>query len=123
MIVVIVLMNVHLFGNTELIQIFRFPKLISHYFQHKGSDVSISFGDFLFMHYGGDDGTSSDDDTDSQLPYQNKDHHCLFATYYPITQYALIVTEMKDTSDYYDQLVLDNLSKYVSLILQPPRTS
>ena len=118
---IIVLMMVHLFGNTELSQVFKLPKLISHYFQHKTLSPSITFADFLNMHYGGDDGTSTDDDIDSQLPYHHSDLHCLFCTYYPLDQYTLNIKEAGLDSDYHDQLVLDNLSKHVSLILQPPR--
>ena len=119
---IITLMTVHLFGNTELAQLLRLPKLVSHYFQHKRSDHSLTFAAFLNMHYGGDDGTSKDDDIDRQLPYHHTDHHCLFGTYYPLDQYALDIKETEPGSDYSDQLILDNLSKHISLILQPPRT-
>ena len=118
---IITLMATHLFGNTELAQVFRLPKLVSHYLQHKRSNHSLTFAAFLDMHYGGDDGTSKDDDIDSQLPYHHTDYHCLFGTYYPLHQYTLTIKSSEPISDYEDQLVLDNLSKHVSLILQPPR--
>ena len=72
------------------------------------------------MHYGGDDGTSADDDTDDQLPYHT-DHHCLFNTYYLPDQFNLPLKQGEPVSDYHDRMILDNLSKHVSLILEPPR--
>lgn len=73
------------------------------------------------MHYGGDDGTSADDDIDSQLPYHHVDFHCLFGTFYPLAQYVFSMKPVEDIPGYGDQLISANLSKHVSLFLRPPR--
>jgi hypothetical protein len=118
---IIVLMVVHLFGNTELGQLLRLPKLVSHYFQHRELNPTVTFMDFLVMHYGGDDGTSADDDSDSQLPYHHVDSHCLFGTFYPLAQYGFSLKPVEDIPVYGSQLISGNPSKHVSLLLQPPR--
>ena len=119
-VLIIALMAIHLFGNTELSGLLKLPKLVSHYLEHKRLNPSLIFGDFLSMHSGGDDGTSADDDTDDQLPYHT-DHHCLFNTYYLPDQFNLPLKQGEPVSDYHDRMILDNLSKHVSLILEPPR--
>ena len=119
---ILVLMAVHLFGNTELGQLFRLPKLISHYFQHRQLDPSVKFIDFLAMHYGGDDGTTADDDIDNQLPYHHVDNHCLSIVYYPSDLYVFNIKMIEHDNEYGSRLISGHPSEHVSLILQPPRT-
>ena len=118
---ILVLMTVHLFGNTELGQLFGLPKLVSHYFQHRQLDRSVTFIDFLAMHYGGDDGTTADDDIDNQLPYHHVDNHCLSIVYYPSDQYVFNIDMTEHSTEYGSRLISGHPSKHVSLILQPPR--
>ena len=119
---ILVLMAVHLFGNTELGQLFRLPRLISHYFQHRELDPSVTFIDFLAMHYVGDDGTTADDDIDNQLPYHHVDNRCVSIVYYPSDQYVFNITMIKHDTEYGSRLISGHPSEHVSLILQPPRT-
>ncbi len=70
----ILLISLHLLGNTEAGQLFKLPQLIEHYAQHKQDNQSLGFIDFFIMHYGGDDGTHADDDQDQQLPCHNMHH-------------------------------------------------
>lgn len=46
----ILLISVHLFGNTEAGQLLKFPQLLQHFFQHHQIDPSISFFQFIAMH-------------------------------------------------------------------------
>ena len=123
MTLIIALIAIHLFGNTELGQLFKLPKLISHYFEHRELNSTGTFIEFLVMHYGGDDGTTADDDIDNQLPYHHVDYHRLFGTYYPLAQYVFSMKPVEYIPEYDSQLILINSSKHVSLILQPPRTN
>ena len=118
---ILVLMTVHLFGNTELGQLFGLPKLVSHYFQHRQLDRSVTSIDFLAMHYGGDDGTTADDDIDNQLPYHHVDNHCLSVVYYPSDQYVFNIDMTEHSTEYGSRLISGHPSEHVSLILQPPR--
>lgn len=118
----ITLIAIHLFGNTEASQLLKLPKLISHYFQHRHLDPSVTFIDFLAMHYGGDDGTSADDDIDKQLPYRQVDNHCLAGVYYLPDQYSFHLNVAEYNAEYGNRIITGYPSKHVSLLLQPPRT-
>ena len=61
---------VYLLGNTELGQLANLPKLIIHYQEHHQLNKNIGFIDFVVMHYWGDDGISTDDNQDGQLPFK-----------------------------------------------------
>jgi hypothetical protein len=51
-------------------QLIKIPTLLVHYVEHKEKDVSVSFLDFLSMHYGGTDLNDGDNDRDMQLPFK-----------------------------------------------------
>lgn len=121
-ILIIALITVHLFGNTELSQLFKIPSLIAHYFQHHRQDPAISFLKFLEMHYGGDDGTKADDSEDSKLPCHS------FCHSFSISFTSLLKNSLQDegiiqdqTKEYGNRLDNGNPSEHVLLILQPPR--
>lgn len=121
-ILVIALITVHLFGNTELNQLFKIPNLITHYFQHHRQDPSVSFYKFLEMHYGGDDGTKADDSEDSKLPCHSF-CHSFSISFTPLLKNALQdegITADKN-KEYSNHLDNGNPSEHVLLILQPPR--
>lgn len=119
---VILLVSIHLIGNTEVGQLLRAPQLISHYFQHHRQDPDISFLEFIVMHYWGDDGTAADDDLDSKLPCHNINHNTISHVFSPMVKDiapALVSTETAPA--YNSRLVAGISSKHVLLILQPPR--
>lgn len=121
-ILAIALITIHLFGNTELNQLFKIPSLITHYFQHHRQDPDIGFLKFLEMHYGGDDGTTADDEQDSKLPGHNF-CHSLSVFFTPLLRNPLQDEEMIPNSNkvYGSRLNNGNPSKHVLIILQPPR--
>lgn len=61
---------VYILGNTEVGQLVNFPKLITHYHGHQYINPEVSFVDFISMHYFGDDGITTDDSEDGQLPFR-----------------------------------------------------
>ena len=121
-VLVIVLIGIHLTGNTEVGQLLKLPQLVSHYFQHHRQDPDISFFEFISMHYLGDDGTSADDDFDSMLPCHNVRHNTLAVVYSPMTQ-DIIPDALTDRKvvEYNSRLEAGISSKHVLLILQPPK--
>ncbi len=124
-IVIICLMAVHLFGNTELNQLFKVPELVSHFFQHHRQDPGISFIEFIAMHYGGDDGTKADDYEDGKMPFHNSHNHSLTSSY-TIYLNASFETEVNETGTarvFGGRLQTGIPSKHVLLVLQPPRIS
>ena len=121
-ILAILLISIHLTGNTEVGQIFRLPQLITHFFQHHRQDPSINFFEFIAMHYAGDDGTTADDDIDSQLPCHNPNHNTLAVVYSPmVKEVPSIEFSSRKTKEYNSRLLTGITSKHVQLILQPPR--
>ena len=118
----ILLISVHLSGNTEVGPLFKFPQLISHYFQHHRQDPGVSFFEFLAMHYAGDDGTTADDDYDSQLPCHNANHNTIAVVFSPMVKdMPAIEFSFGQTEEYNSRLQTGIPSKHVLLILQPPR--
>lgn len=61
------LISVHLLGNTELGQLLKLPRLISHYAQHKLEDPGAGIIQFLGMHYFNGDHVK--DPSHQQLPF------------------------------------------------------
>lgn len=121
-ILIIAFLSIHLLGNTEIGQLFRFPQLISHFFQHHRQDPSISFFEFMALHYFGDDGTTADDDIDNKLPFHNITHNTISIAYVPMVKQ--IITNryfVWETTEYPNQMRIGIGTKHVQLILQPPR--
>jgi len=54
--------------NTYCIELFKIPKLISHFKQHQALNNQISIIDFLNMHYFGEDIADNDHEEDMELP-------------------------------------------------------
>jgi hypothetical protein len=80
----ILLISIHLVGNTEAGQAFKIPKLLDHFSRHQQQNPSLSFIQFFLMHYGGDDGTDADNDQDQQLPFHNLHHTTTAVVYSPM---------------------------------------
>jgi len=120
---VIFLLTIHFFGNTEISEVFSFPQLITHFFQHSRQTPGLSFFTFLSMHYGGDDGTDADNHEDNKLPYHNQfQSHSLNIIFssIPKTEVTGINTE-EAAREYGSRLQIGNPSEHVLILLQPPR--
>lgn len=121
----IALVIVHSFGNTELSQLFRMPTLVRHYFEHARLNRDLGFLEFLGMHYGGDDGTHADDNRDTQLPCHNPQHNTLSVVCCKIEMDAPVsgfITTYYTTL--YEKPLLSFLpQKHTLSPLQPPRTA
>jgi hypothetical protein len=114
----------HLLGNTELGELLKIPRLISHYQQHRCNDSSVGFIDFIVMHYvNGDDGTSADNREDEQLPCHNsKQQHSFAQTLSPTSRlYDINLNHQVQPTVFGAKQQEGFLSGHVSLILQPPR--
>jgi len=59
--------------STALYQLGKLPKLYQHFIEHQTLNSSVSFTEYLSMHYWGDDMTNDDDKEDMQLPFKEYD--------------------------------------------------
>lgn len=76
-------------SSTELHQLFKVPQLVAHFIHHQKEDGSISFLDFLVMHYNESDETA-DDQQHEKLPFKS---HCTAITH-------IIVAEVANFNEY-----------------------
>jgi hypothetical protein len=119
----ILLLSVHLMGNTELGQLLKFPQLVNHFIQHRQENTDLSFVEFLVMHYAGDDGTKEDDDYDRQLPCHNVNQSTVNIAYSPMVNETPLIKDFFFTqNEYSDNMLSVTFPKHVTLILQPPRS-
>ncbi len=124
-ITVILLLFLYLFSVTDLKELCKIHELANHLEETKKLDNSVSFIDFLVMHYITDDGNNSDNDTDEKLPF--KAHH-VYSTISFISlpnQFISLVFNAFPTfkSDFFyedDSLIFSN---YHTLVWHPPQFS
>jgi len=118
----ILLISLHLFGNTEAGQVFKLPLLMEHYHRHQQDKSDLGFIDFFLMHYGGDDGTDRDNDQDQQLPFHNLQHNTTAVVYSPmlkvLPEHTIYLWETRS----YRSLLSGPIPEIpLSVVLQPPR--
>lgn len=67
------LISAVLFTGTPLQQLLKLPVLVQHYFEHKQTNNSLSFANFLKLHYFEEEEDEDDNDysRDSQLPFKS----------------------------------------------------
>lgn len=119
---IILLVSIHLAGNTEMGQFLRLPELVTHYFQHHRQNPDLSFWNFIAMHYGGSDGTSADDDYDSQLPCHNINHSTLSLVFSPLLPEQPAAQKAADPMTAYCDCLPERITpKHTLTLLQPPR--
>ena len=71
---VILLSALILVGSTEIHELSKFPTLIQHYLQHRKKDSSLSFIEFIKIHYAGNAHPNDNDDSeDDRLPFKSID--------------------------------------------------
>lgn len=68
------------FTYTEANELIKIPKLFEHYSEHRAADKTISFTEFLGMHYIQTHHHDSDDEKDSNLPFKSHNHCAIVST-------------------------------------------
>jgi len=120
---IIVLISIHLLGNTELGQLIKLPQLFTHYHKHCKDNPSVNFFNFLVMHYAGDDGTTADDNDDMQLPFHDYHHTGIFLVFARVNSMESCLDQIVYSSQvvYGGGLLTYNPSEHIYSFLQPPR--
>jgi hypothetical protein len=120
---VISLLSIYLISITELSQLMKLPVLVEHFIEHKEENNSLSFINFLAMHYSQDG--SHDGDQDKKLPFKSHDG-CIntivvafVSSHFEYPSSKPVFTESKSYSTYTEQFLQ---SAYLSTIWQPPKS-
>jgi hypothetical protein len=96
--------------------------LIEHYAEHKAANSRISFFDFLYMHYAGDDFNDQDQDRDNQLPFKSHNVAQPDIQFVPLHfQAGVLNIHRSSMENLATDAQLDFQSSYLSSIWQPPK--
>lgn len=63
-------LSIFLLSYTELGQLVKLPKVVTHYLEHRKWEPEIGFLAYFQMHYFSDDNNQGDDAKDRQLPFK-----------------------------------------------------
>lgn len=106
---------------TPLQQLLKTPTLFRHYLEHKAISPDISFSNFIFMHYVGDDGVPDDENKDMQLPFKQYNTHSSIDIYtIPILNIALENRYIRPIKYLFPQ-DQNILKSYTAAVFKPPQ--
>lgn len=114
---------VYLFSATELSQLVKLPTLVEHFSEHKQQNQTMSFWDFMCIHYAGKFSKDNDYEKDMKLPFKSHDtsQSFIFVASPPVAPYIApfsVNRQQKTCCDYDEQFLT---SFYLSCIWQPPK--
>lgn len=117
----ILMMLVFLNSCTELHQLLKLPVLVEHYKEHRSANPSLSFSQFLKIHY---QKIVIDDDyqRDQQLPF--RDVCAITFNLVTETPPAMVSIEKKASivkRIFYSENIKDYFHQFLQDIFQPPR--
>jgi hypothetical protein len=120
----ILFLSLYLVSVTELHELFKLPKLVEHFIEHKTEDKKTTFIDYLVMHYSSSNDNDGDGNKDMKLPFKSNDscensmnvgfisfnncHLTLKPAVTPIKKFKIFTPEFISSS-------------YLSTIWQPPK--
>jgi hypothetical protein len=121
---IISFLSIHIFGNTELCQVFHLPFIVIHYCHHVQNGDKISFSDFVSEHYGKGDNNKEDDQEEQNLPFMQVHNHA----------FSIAIIPFKENFNNTKTVVLINTKPanfaniilpvgYFGTLLKPPRTT
>lgn len=116
------LISVHLLGNTELGQLLKLPRLVSHYAQHKLEDPGTGIFQFLGLHYF--DGDHANDPSHQKLPFHTSKASNTTSKYNKRVQAANSAVEIPFCyiSITYPEFAIAHLAEQIpDLPLRPPQ--
>ncbi len=119
------LLCITLFSQTEFYQFLKLPILFKHFTEHRANNHSISFAEFLVIHYVNPDQNDADHDRDKQLPFKSNDciQSSLLTVFIP-ANYSIEITAPAVLSIQPAPAMADWVpSIHVADIWQPPRIS
>ncbi|MFM2201935.1 MAG: hypothetical protein RL040_1135 [Bacteroidota bacterium] len=123
-ITLLILTLAYLSSVTEVHEFFKVANLFAHYMEHREQDRTLSFSDFLSLHYGNNSAHGNSSEHDDQLPF--KSHHVSVAWFnlmapipsFTIKQEFTVCDEAFNPEAYYRCFAA---SEHESAIWQPPK--
>jgi len=117
-----IILTIVILDTTSLYQVLKFPTLFRHFTEHKALNQNISFGDFLSMHYGGDDLNDDDDEEDMQLPFKKVEvHHAGFLFIPFTTTFTFKTSAWSLKADYGPDQPQIHYNPALGSLFRPPR--
>lgn len=110
----------YVFSFTEMHQLLKLPVLVEHFIEHKSLSGTLTFFDFLELHYTSE---TNHDTHDHELPFKDFDH-CVTVQTMVIPSVKIELTEelIPNTKVAYTTFYKQSIpSSHLSEIWQPPR--
>ncbi len=119
-----VLLLIYTCSVTSTHELLKLPILASHFIHHSSENTNTNLASFLVSHYLYEDGTDSDSEEDSKLPFKSSDNAIMlnFISLKPAIHICSI-HEMQVAGDIHFYIRNDRFipSNFSALIWQPPR--
>ncbi|MEM0541079.1 hypothetical protein WFZ85_00470 [Flavobacterium sp. j3] len=121
----VVFLSLYLFSTTEFHELLKLPILFEHFESHKKETPTISFWEFLCIHYAHGQVQDDDHDKDMQLPYKSHDSSCSnnFISILPDqknTIVKIIPSTIKKNTSKFRVVFITNC--FTNSIWQPPKS-
>jgi hypothetical protein len=125
-IIFIFLIANYLLSTTQLRELLKLPILVQHYIEHKQANKTLSFIEFLAMHYTHDSTKYADYDKDMKLPFKAMDNTNIsiisFCSPIPFFSYQSIVYCTNNNQEQFSDYSFTYSSAFLSSIWQPPKS-
>ena len=122
----IALLSLYLFGTTEACQLLKLPFLISHYVEHKEhNNSSISFIEYLALHYDGQSHSGDEHQNDNKLPFKTVDDCCIAGhTSLPVACIIAQTPICRLKASVFPVITSGNcINPYTGFVFQPPKAA
>lgn len=100
--------------TTGLCELAKLPAFISHYKEHRANASAAGLGEFIAMHYFGQDKKDNDQHKDDALPFRSGHHskqpvYTHVAASYPVT-FTFKYTVIKKATPYFSTFLPDGVA-------------
>jgi hypothetical protein len=117
-----IFLAIYLLGATELSQLLKIPLLIEHYTEHKLDNGNLSLLSFMYMHYVGDDGDTTDEQKDQNLPFKSAHFQMQNTVVFAVFKYELPKIFVNMNRSVWPVMQSNSLSTIVlGSLFRPPR--
>ena len=117
-----IFLAIYLLGATELSQLLKIPLLIEHYTEHKLDNGNLSLLSFMYMHYVGDDGDTTDEQKDQNLPFKSAHFQMQNTVVFSVFKYELPKIFVNNNRSVWPVMQSNSLSTIaLGSLFRPPR--